>query len=168
MVTLQRVILAGVAFGSVACATNPAPASSSASTNVPGRWSGSFKQTQMPTAQMGAATPNRGYGTITITPLVTGADRVRIELSVNAPVPSGTQVAWALFNGACGSAAPMVTGENQFPPMEIGGNGAGFVRLEILLPLDPRSAYHANVYWTPRARDLGDVMMCAPLKAGGR
>jgi hypothetical protein len=176
MTTLQRILIAAVATGSLACATaKPAgtasagtSSSSSASAIADGRWSGSFKQTQMPTGQLGAAAPNRGYGTITISKLASGTDNVRIEVSVNAPVAGGTQIAWAVFNGACGSAAPMVTGENRFPPMEIAGGGQGFTRVDMQLPLDARSEYHANVYWTPRARDLGDVMMCAPLKFGGR
>ena len=132
------------------------------------RWSGSFKQTKMPTAQIGAATPNRGFGTITVTQPAGETGRVQIELSVNAPVAPGTQIAWAIFDGACGSASPMVTGENQFPIIEINGTGGGYVKTEMSLTLDSRASYHANVYWTTHARDLGDVMMCAPLAASGR
>jgi hypothetical protein len=172
MTTLQRILIAAAATGSLACATAKPAASTGSGSSTPtpttGRWSGSFKQTQMPTGQLGAAAPNRGYGSITISPLPAGNDNVRIEVSVNAPVAGGTQIAWALFNGVCGSAAPMVTGENRFPPMEITGGGQGFTRVDMQLPLDTRAEYHANVYWTPRARDLGDVILCAPHKFGGR
>jgi len=30
--------------------------------------------------------------------------------------------------------------------------------------LDKASTYHVNVYWTPRANDMNDVMMCANLQ----
>ena len=174
MPTIHRILVAGVALGAAACASKPAAAPGSPSTSAapsssePGRWSGSFKQTQMPGSQLGAATPNRGYGTITIAPINAGPDQVRIEVNVSTPVTGGQQIAWALFTGACGSAAPMVTGENRFPPMEVRGSGQGYVRVDMQLPLDERGAYHANVYWTTRARDLGDVMMCAPLKFEAR
>jgi hypothetical protein len=173
MMTFHRIIVAAVAAGTAGCASKPASstgtptpdASAAASaSSSPGRWSGSFKQTQMPGSQLGAAVPNRGFGTITIAPLNTGPDQVRIELNVSTPVTGGQQIAWALFTGACGSASPMVTGENRFPPLEVRGSGQGYVRVDLQLPLDARAAYHANVYWTLRARDLGDVMMCAPLK----
>ena len=174
MRTLQRIIVASVACVSIACAKSSLPESGptpagTASSNGAGRWSGSFKQTQNSNAQLGLSMgTNRGYGTIKIDPLPTGTDQIRIELSISAPVSAGSQIAWALFNGACGSAAPMVTGENRFPPIEIAGSGSGYTRVDMQLPLDARSAYHANVYWTRRARDLGDVMMCAPLKFEGR
>ena len=179
MRTLQRIIVASVACVSIACAKSsqpaigPSPASptptGTASTGGSGRWSGSFKQSQNSNAQLGLSIgTNRGYGSISIAPLGSGTDQIRIELSISAPLPAGTQIAWALFNGACGSAAPMVTGENRFPPIEIAGSGSGYTRVDMQLPLDSRSAYHANVYWTRRARDLGDVMMCAPLKFEGR
>ena len=174
MRTLQRIIVASVACVSIACAkssqpeSGPTPAGAASSSGA-GRWSGSFKQTQNSNAQLGLSMgTNRGYGSIKIDPLPTGTDQIRIELSISAPVPAGSQIAWALFNGACGSAAPMVTGENRFPPIEIAGSGSGYTRVDMQLPLDARSAYHANVYWTRRARDLGDVMMCAPLKFEGR
>lgn len=155
-----------------ACASTQSSSSSVAqSSAAPAgavRWSGNFKQTKMPTAQIGAATPNRGFGTITVSQEPGETGHVQIELSVNAPVAPGTQIAWAIFDGACGSASPMVTGENQFPIIEINGMGGGYVKTGMSLTLDPRAAYHANVYWTTHARDLGDVMMCAPLAASGR
>jgi hypothetical protein len=173
MRTLQRIFAAGIACVSIACAKSSKPEASpvpaaAVTSGVAGRWSGSFKQSQNSSAQLGLSMgTNRGYGSIKIEPVGTGSGQIRIELSISAPVPAGSQIAWALFNGACGSAAPMVTGENRFPPIEIAGSGSGYVRVDMQQQLDSRAAYHANVYWTRRARDLGDVMMCAPLKFEG-
>jgi hypothetical protein len=169
---MRKLVVVPTVVVLAACAstqsTSGSVAQSAAASGGVVRWSGNFKQTKMPTAQIGAATPNRGFGTITVARAAGETDRVHVELSVNAPVAPGTQIAWAIFDGACGSAAPMVTGENQFPIIEINGTGAGYVKTDMSLTLDPRASYHANVYWTTHARDLGDVMMCAPLAASGR
>jgi hypothetical protein len=161
--TNYRITLVLSLLGAAACASR-----TSVSPDGPARWTGSFRQTQMPTAEVGAATPNRGYGSITLTPVAANPGRMRVDLSVNAPVPAGTHVAWAVLTGSCGSPSPMVTGETEFPPIEIGGNGAGLVRTEMSLALDPRGSYHANVYWSSRARNLNEVMMCANLRHGSR
>lgn len=166
LVVVPAIVVVAACASTQSTSGSAAVAQSAASSGGAARWSGNFKQTKMPTAQMGAATPNRGYGSITVTQAPGETDRVHVELSVNAPVAPGTQIAWAIFDGACGSAAPMVTGENQFPIMEINGTGGGYVKTDMSITLDPRAQYHANVYWTTHARDLGDVMMCAPLTAG--
>jgi hypothetical protein len=166
MVTIhRRFALALSLLGMAACAPRP---SATPSASGPVRWSGSFKQMQMPTAEVGPATPNRGYGSITLTPARDRPGRMHVELSINAPVPAGTQVAWAVFTGTCGSPSPMVTGENQFPTIEVAGNGSGLVRTEMPLELDPRGSYHANVYWSSRARGLNEVLMCANLSLDTR
>lgn len=127
------------------------------------RWIGNFKQTGVPSAQIGPATPNRGFGSIAITPIAGTPPSAKIELSISTPLTGGTQVAWAVLDGSCGSAAPFVTGENQFQPIEITTGGNGTLRSSMALSLDPRQSYHANVYWSTRARDVSTVMMCAPL-----
>lgn len=127
------------------------------------RWTGNFKQTGVPSAQIGPATPNRGFGTVVITPLGTTPPSAKVELSISTPLNGGVQVAWAVLDGACGSAAPLVTGENQFQPIEITTGGNGSLRTSMTLALEPRQSYHVNVYWTNRAGDVSNVMMCAPL-----
>ena len=150
-------------LGTAACASRPSAGAASPLRGGPTRWAGSFRQMQMPTAEVGPATPNRGYGTIVLAPVEDSPGKMRVELSVNAPVPAGSQIAWAIFTGTCGSPSPMVTGEHQFPMIEVGANGSGAVRTEMSLSLDPRGSYHANVYWSSRARGVNEVMMCTNL-----
>jgi len=168
MITVNRFVLVVSVVGMTACASSGSTSSGGSVPSGPARWTGSFKQTQMATsAVLGPATPNRGFGSITLTPDADGK-KMRVELSINAPVATGSQIAWAIYNGVCGSPAPMVTGEMQFPPIEVTGSGNGSVRANMSFELDSHSAYHANVYWSSRASDLNDVMMCAPLVFGAR
>ena len=159
----HRFALVLASLATAACASRPPAGAAGLPSGGPGRWSGSFRQMQMPTAEVGPATPNRGYGSIVLAPSADNPGKMRVELTVNAPVSPGSQIAWAIFTGACGSPSPMVTGEHQFPMIEVGANGSGAVRTEMSLALDPRASYHANVYWSARARGVNEVMMCASL-----
>ena len=103
------------------------------------------------------------YGSITVTSQATTPPVTRVEVSVNAPVPSGTQVGWAIFPGGCGAPTLPVAGPHEFPTIEIGGNNNGSVRAAFQMALDPRGTYHANVYWASQVTDLNNVMMCANL-----
>jgi len=156
----RGIVLLATVTGVGACASRQTPSVTQAGAV---RWTGSFKQTRVPTAEMGPATPNRGFGSITVTPQQGTPPSARVDITINAAVTGGTQVAWAILDGACGSAAPLVTGENQFQPIEIAVGGNGTLRTTMSLALDPRASYHANIYWTARARDISTVMMCAPL-----
>ena len=138
--------------------TRPATRGSTAS-----RWSGSFRSTgSSSSAMFGPATPNRGSGTISLAPLGSGVPATRVELSIRDAPPSAT-VAWAVFGGNCGSPEPIVAGQNQFPVISLSSSGEGHVKTDISFVLDPKSSYHANVYFTPRANDMNDIMMCANL-----
>ena len=148
-------------FVLVACASsggpNPATRGSAA-----GRWSGSFRSTgSSSSAMFGPATPNRGSGTISLSPLG-GLPATRVELSIRDAPPSA-QLGWAVFGGNCGSPAPMVSGPNEFPAISVSSNGEGRIKADISFTLDAKSSYHANVYFTPRANDMNDIMMCANL-----
>jgi hypothetical protein len=117
-------------------------------------------------AVVGPASPQRtaAYGNITLTPVESDTSgRVRVELSINAPVPPGTQLGWALFPSPCGAATPTMTGANEFPTIEISNSGAGSIRAVMSLRLEPRGTYHANVYWSSQVTDVSNVMMCANL-----
>jgi hypothetical protein len=118
-------------------------------------------------AVLAPATPNRGSGTITVTSLGGTPAQMRVELSINTSSGSNTQVGWALFSGGCGSPGPLVAGQSSFPPISVSSSGDGRIRTDLAFTLDPKSAYHANVYWTPRANDMNDVMMCANLQPEG-
>src|SRR5215467_2455877 len=131
----------------------------------PSPWIGAFRQSQMAAAAVvGPARPQRtaAYGNITLTPVDSDTSgRVRVELSINASVPPGTQLGWALFPSPCGAATPAMTGAQEFPTIEISNSGAGSIRAVMGLRLDARSTYHANVYWSSQITDVSNVMMCA-------
>ena len=149
----------GVAAG---CATRHSSASTSTG---PSPWSGAFRQSQVAeTGVVGPASTPRAaaYGNITLTPVESDTSgRVRVELSVNAPVPSGTQLGWALFPSKCGAATLTMAGAQEFPTIEISSSGAGSIRAVLWLRLDAHATYHANVYWSSRISDVSNVMMCA-------
>jgi hypothetical protein len=152
---------------SVACASSASSTSaSSAPETGPARWTATFKQTQgastaaIVPGQMGSSS---AYGSITVTSQETTPPVTRVDISVNAPLPSGTQVGWAIFPGSCGAPSMPVSGPHEFPTIEIGGNSNGSVRASFRFALDPRATYHANVYWASQVTDLNNVMMCANL-----
>lgn len=147
--------LAGCASGNATPATNSGPA----------RWNGNFRQPQNAASSViGPATPNRAaaYGTLSLTPVEGRPGAYQVELSMNSPVEPSTQLAWAVFSGPCGTPSPSVAGLNEFPTIEISTAG-GSVHGVMKLALDPRNAYHANVYWSSRSSDVSNVMMCANL-----
>jgi len=130
------------------------------------RWTATFKQTQGASTaaiipgQMGSSS---AYGSISVTSQGTTPPSIRVEVAVNAPVPSGTQVGWAIFSGGCGAPTLPIVNAHEFPTIEIGGNNNGSVRASLQVALDPRGTYHANVYWASQVTDLNNVMMCANL-----
>jgi hypothetical protein len=147
----------------VACASKT---KSATTTSGPARWTGSFKQSTLSSsASIGPANPTRaaGYGTITLTPNDPDSGRVKIELSISVSVTPGTQIAWALFTGPCGSPTPPLAGPNEFPTINVSNSGSGFVRTTMPLTISDRGAYHANVYWSSQVSDVSNVMMCANL-----
>lgn len=157
--------LGALAFlvGLVACAS-----SGGAHPATPGgvttRWNGNFRSSgSASSATFGPATPNRGSGTINLTALGgRGPVLTRVELTIR-DAPPNAPVGWAVFGGSCGSPGPMVTGQTQFPPISVSNSGEGHVKADIGFALDPKSSYHANVYFTERANDMNDIMMCANL-----
>ncbi|HEY7232668.1 MAG TPA: hypothetical protein VH539_00900 [Gemmatimonadaceae bacterium] len=106
--------------------------------------------------------PNRGSGTISLRPLGSGVPATHVEISIRDAAPS-MSLAWAVFGGNCGSPAPIVAGQNQFPVISVSSSGEGHVVADVSFALDPKSDYHANVYFTPRVNDMNDIMMCANL-----
>jgi hypothetical protein len=157
----RRWMICGFAFAA-GCASSQ---STSSTSTGPSPWVGAFKQSQMAAAAViGPATPQRtaAYGNISLTPVESDSSgRVRVELSINASVPPGTQLGWALFPSPCGAATPTMAGAQEFPTIEISNSGSGFVRAVMNLRLEPRATYHANVYWSSQISDVSNVMMCA-------
>lgn len=157
-----RPVVLVAAIGASACHST-----GSAIAAGPTQWSGTFKPSRL-NAELGRSAPSSAFGTITLTPVDQPSKGTRIELSISAPVSPGEHVPWAVLSGTCGSAHPMLAGQLEFPTMEIGETGNAFVRVDMPFTLEPHGAYHANVYWPNRSRDVTDVMMCANLSLGGR
>ena len=162
---IARLGVLGCLIGLAACASG---SGSAARTSGPvTSWSGSFRSgTNAMNGTLAPATPNRGTGTITVTRLSTTSAQMRVDISINTGA-GASQNAWAIFSGACGSPGPMVTGQNQFQPISVSSSGDAHLRTEIAFTLDPKASYHVNIYWTPRANDMNDVMMCANLQPEG-
>ena len=146
------------------CASHKAATTTTTTVKGPPRWTGSFKQ-ESNSAVIGAELArgrSSGYGSIVLTPVADQERRVKVELSVNTSL-TGTQIAWAVYEGTCGAPTPPVLSVNEFPTIEIGTNGAGVVRGELPVTLNARGTYHANVYWSNRATDVSNVMLCTNL-----
>lgn len=161
MVVIRQYTVLAAALAVAACASHRVRTSS------PPRWSGSFRQVAR-TAVIGSDMTRArasGYGTITLTPVADQEGRVKVDLSVSTSV-SGTQIAWALFEGPCNTPSPPVIAVNEFPTIEVASSGSGVVRAELAMTLNPRSTYHANVYWSGRATDVSNVMLCANVTFG--
>ena len=140
----------------------------SAKASGPPRWSGNFKQ-ESNSAVIGAEMArgrSSSYGTVVLTPVPDQQRRVKVELSVTTSLTSA-QIAWAVYEGTCGAPTPPLLAANEFPTIDIGTNGAGVVRSELPIGLNVRGTYHANVYWSGRATDVSNVMMCANLAYAG-
>lgn len=164
MIARLRVLLCVVAASGCATSGGHPGGAATASSG----WSGTFRPRPMhSSAEFGPAVPNRGTGTITVTPIPNAPGRVHVDLNVNLGVPPSEQAAWAVFGSTCGSSGLIVANQNDFPPMDISSTGDGHFRGDMVFTLDPTQSYHVNVYSTGRANDLNDVMMCAELKPGG-
>ena len=167
MAAIRQCALVLVLAAGVGCASQKG-SSSSSSRAGPARWTGAFKP-EGGSAVIGSELTrarSTGYGTITLTPVSDQQGRVKVDMSVTTSVVSA-QVAWALFEGPCGAPTPPVIAVNQFPTIEVGNNGSGLVRAELPMTLDTRATYHANVYWTGRATDVTNVMLCAKVAFSG-
>lgn len=155
------------------CASGAGGVGTSASGGQPVmRWTASLRQLNLPnsstlTGTGGAGSTATSYGSITLSPVNDVRGRIRYELSVMAPTLSGQQIAWALFTGACNTPSPPVVPINELPAIDVANSGAGVVRGEFNVSLDPRTTYHVNVYSLARATDVDNVLLCAKLNYSG-
>lgn len=164
MRVFSRVVACAVIVLSGGCASSRYRAGAAGGTI---RWTAQLRQVEGSSASAvltGRTNSTRGaYGEISITTQDTVHSRSTVDLSVTAPTIGSTQLAWAIFTGACGSPTPSVVGVNEFPPLEITSGGAR-VRLDLSFALRPGTEYHVNVYNSNRASDVSNVMMCAALQ----
>lgn len=163
MPVIRQCVLLLVVVASSGCASHKAATTTTISKGPP-RWTGNLKQ-ESNSAVIGAEMArgrSTAYGTVVLTPVPDQERRVKVELSVSTSLTSA-QIAWAVYEGTCGAPTPPVLAANEFPTIDIGTNGAAVVRTELPIALNVRGTYHANVYWSNRATDVSNVMMCANL-----
>lgn len=167
MPVIRQCALVLVFVAGSGCASHKS--ASTTTTKGPPRWTGNFKQ-ESNSAVIGAEMArgrSSSYGTVVLTPVPDQERRVKVELSVTTSLTSA-QIAWAVYEGTCGAPTPPLLAANDFPTIDIGTNGAAVVRAELPLTLNVRGTYHANVYWSNRATDVSNVMMCANLGYAGQ
>src|SRR5947209_14685656 len=117
-----QLVCALVAVTAAACASSRSSTAATTAGAAAGAaaWEGSFRTTQYaanavmaPAGQAGRAA---GYGSIRLTPVVAGpGGNTQAEVSVSAPVSAGSQLAWAIFSGPCGTMSDAIAGVMQFP-----------------------------------------------------
>lgn len=173
LLAVPAALVAGGCASSTTAGAGGGSAAPSGSSAGPQRWSASLRQLNMSNnATLGGGTGGSGatatsYGSITISPVGDTRGRMRYELSVTAPTMGGQQIAWGIFTGACNAPSPPVVPVNELPPIDIASSGAGVVRGEFSVPLDPATTYHVNVYTVQRATDVNNVLLCAKLGYSG-
>ena len=164
MPTFMRIVAVGVIVVAAGCASG---GTSTAGGGGARRWTAQLRQVEGSSASAvltGRSNSTRGaYGDISIVTKDTLHAQSTVDLTVTAPTIGGTQLAWAIFPGGCGSPTPPVAGLNEFPPLEV-TSGSARVKLDLHFALRPGAEYHVNVYTSSRATDVSNVMMCAPLQ----
>ena len=175
MASRRSLLSALVAAAAVAACAKSVPVTTNepvAKGQAANRWSGALRPPAMATtAVLSRTAPSAtaaSYGNVMLTRLADRPDRWRYELTVTAPPMAGSQVAWALFTGSCGASSPPVVPTAELPVMDLGSGGAGAVRGELGATLEARTTYHVNVYTTPRATDVNNVLLCAKLSFSGQ
>lgn len=118
---------------------------------------------QQRTAAVERAAQHRVTGSVSLTPRSIDIERVRVALIVSSTEHSGSSLRWAVLPGRCGASALPLLSYEQFPTIEVGGNGRGEVNAELLMRLDMGGTYHVNVYQS-RGTQLSDVVTCANLR----
>lgn len=164
----RTLLLPAVALLALGCVRKTAPVTQAAMTGVPVRWSGSFQPQQQRTGGLGPTASNRAFGSVSLTPSLTDANRARVQITLTAPVQTGQSLAWGMFPGRCGSGSGMampVVAVTTLPPLEVVRSGGAQMDQEIAITLPSGGGYHVNVFWSTRAGDLSDVMTCANLRA---
>jgi hypothetical protein len=172
LLAVPAALVAGGCASSSTAGAGSGAAAPSGSTAGPQRWSATLRQLSMSNNATlggggGAGATATSYGSITISPVGDTRGRMRYELSVTAPTMGGQQIAWGIFTGACNAPSPPVVPVNELPPIDIASSGAGVVRGEFSVPLDPATTYHVNVYTVQRATDVNNVLLCAKLGYSG-
>ena len=171
MFPLAFALVAGACARSVPVTTNGegAPVATSVA-----RWSGQLKAPNLSSSSVLVSKPTSSgatatsYGNVMLTRVGQQGDRWGYEITVTAPPSAGGQVAWALYTGSCGSPTPPVVPPNELPPLDLGAGGSGAVRGEFTALMQPKTTYHVNVYFGPRATDVNNVMLCTKLSFSGK
>lgn len=153
-----------VAVAAVALPSLAAAQSSGASTEQPKiRWSGNFTPVQVRSSNVAMRTQSRIYGTVSLTTADGNPDRTRARLNFTSQSGANSfTVQWALVPGRCGSGGLPVLPIDNFPMIEVGGDGRAQLDTELALSLPDAGEYHVNVY--NGGQELSNVITCANLK----
>ena len=170
---LALVLPAALVAGGCASTTPVAGAGGGVQAGSAQRWSAQLRQPSLSASgTLRSSTTTGGstatsYGSVSFMPVVDSRGRMRYELSVTAPTLGGSQVAWAIHTGECRTPSPPVVPLSELPVIDLATSGTGVVRGELPMQLEPRTTYHVNVYSTPRATDVNNVMLCGKLGYSG-
>lgn len=161
---LTALSLSVAALGAAACASAGAsgsPATSAADPGVP-TWSGNLQPTQQRTGGLAVTGQNKVFGTVNISPSDSRVERMRVRLTIGAPVQAATSFRWAVLPDRCGTGQLPLLGFEQFPLIDVGANGRGQIETDLPLVLTGGASYHVNVYSS--GQQLDNVLTCANLK----
>lgn len=162
--TLRNVFAIAAMATVPACATGSKGSSTVPLTTEPGvpTWSGSLQPTQQRTGGLAVTGQNKVFGTVNITPSESRVQRMRVRLTIGAPVQGATSFRWAVLPDRCGTGQLPLLGFEQFPLIDVSTNGRGQIETELPLVLTAGASYHVNVY--DGGQQLENVLTCANLK----
>lgn len=127
------------------------------------RWTGNFTPVQVRSSNVAMRTQSRIYGTVSLTSADGSPDRTRARLNFTSQSGANSfTVQWALVPGRCGSGGLPVLPIDNFPMIEVGGDGRAQLDAELALSLPDSGEYHVNVY--NGGQELSNVITCANLK----
>lgn len=126
------------------------------------RWFGNFQPTSERSSSIAPRGRHSATGSIAVVE-TRNSERVSVSMSVSSPGHQSTTLRWAVLPGHCGSASTPILSYQQFPVLEISGNGRGDLRVELPMTLQVTASYHANIYYGSGVQ-LDNVLACTNLR----
>lgn len=163
--------LSAFALGLMACAQTPqvegtpTPARTAGTSGGVTVWSGNINSVTESNADVRQSGRGNGYGTAQMTKGEGGAS-TRVTISFSAGGASDRYLNWAILQGRCGSGTLPVLPINNFPELQVGGDGRAQVTATLPFEFPARGDYHINIYHE-RGQTLDQVIACGNLRASG-
>ena len=165
-----------LSVGAIACAKTPAVETAPSTNtgiittgggNSPTSWSGNISAVVESNSDVRQSSRGNGYGTAQMTAGPT-ASSTRVSLNYSSGGSTDRYLNWAILPGRCGSGSLPIIAINNFPELQVGGDGRAQVTAELPFELPARGDYHVNVYHE-RGQTLDQVIACGNLRpSGGR